>query len=180
MIAAVAESAPTTRWRDDPRHANTAIGIKIVYRPVTTGMPAIFVYPMTSGIPSAARVMPATIAGFSSDRSIGNTPSSTGSRRVLPLVAISAFPSDGSRTASFCQPLARCSRTTPARGDAHSRVARSSRERPGVYSRCPPRDPRAMVRRPQSRGRTAAGPSPWPLDRVGVSPTRHDDVRRLH
>jgi hypothetical protein len=30
MIAAVAESAPTTRWRDDPRTAKTAIGIKIV------------------------------------------------------------------------------------------------------------------------------------------------------
>ena len=43
MIAAVAESAPTTRWRDDPKHAKTAIGIKMVYRPVTTGMPAIFV-----------------------------------------------------------------------------------------------------------------------------------------
>ena len=30
MIAAGAESAPTTRWRDEPRNANTAIGIRIV------------------------------------------------------------------------------------------------------------------------------------------------------
>ncbi len=30
MIAAVAESAPTTRWREDPRTANTAIGSRIV------------------------------------------------------------------------------------------------------------------------------------------------------
>jgi hypothetical protein len=29
-IAAVAESAPTTRWRDEPNRANTAIGIKMV------------------------------------------------------------------------------------------------------------------------------------------------------
>ncbi len=43
MIAAVAESAPTTRWRDEPNRANTATGNRIVYRPVTTGMPAIFV-----------------------------------------------------------------------------------------------------------------------------------------
>jgi hypothetical protein len=30
MMAAVAESAPTTRWRDDPNMAKTAIGIRIV------------------------------------------------------------------------------------------------------------------------------------------------------
>ena len=41
MIAAVAESAPTTRWRDEPSSANTAIGMRIVYRPVITGIPAI-------------------------------------------------------------------------------------------------------------------------------------------
>ena len=41
-IAAVAESAATTRWRDDPRTANTAIGRSMVYKPVTTGIPAIF------------------------------------------------------------------------------------------------------------------------------------------
>jgi hypothetical protein len=37
MIAAVAESAPTTRRLDDPKIAKTAIGIKTVYRPVITG-----------------------------------------------------------------------------------------------------------------------------------------------
>ena len=42
-MAAVAESAPTTRWRDEPSTANTAMGIRSVYRPVITGMPAIFV-----------------------------------------------------------------------------------------------------------------------------------------
>ena len=43
MIAAVAESAPTTRCLDEPSSAKAAIGIRIVYRPVITGMPAIFV-----------------------------------------------------------------------------------------------------------------------------------------
>lgn len=41
MIAAVAESAPTTRWRDDPSRAYTAMGMRIVYNPVITGIPAI-------------------------------------------------------------------------------------------------------------------------------------------
>ena len=41
MTAAVAESAPTTKWRDEPKNANTSIGSTIVYRPVTTGIPAI-------------------------------------------------------------------------------------------------------------------------------------------
>jgi hypothetical protein len=44
-MAAVAESAPTTRWRDEPRMAKTAIGSSSVYSPVTTGIPAIFAYP---------------------------------------------------------------------------------------------------------------------------------------
>ena len=48
MIAAVAESPPTTRWRDEPTRAKASIGIRIVYRPVITGVPAIFVYPITS------------------------------------------------------------------------------------------------------------------------------------
>ncbi len=43
MMAAVAESAPTTRWRDEPSRANTAMGMRIVYRPVMTGIPAIVV-----------------------------------------------------------------------------------------------------------------------------------------
>jgi len=40
-MAAVAESAATTRCRDEPRTANAAIGRSIVYRPVTSGIPAI-------------------------------------------------------------------------------------------------------------------------------------------
>ena len=40
-IAAVAESAPTTKCRDDPSSAKIAIGIKIVYSPVITGIWAI-------------------------------------------------------------------------------------------------------------------------------------------
>ena len=43
MMAAVAESAPTTRWRDDPRTANATTGRSSVYRPVMTGVPAILV-----------------------------------------------------------------------------------------------------------------------------------------
>ena len=41
MTAAVAESAPTTRCRDEPRNANTMHGSTRVYKPVTTGMPAM-------------------------------------------------------------------------------------------------------------------------------------------
>ena len=41
MMAAVAESAPTTRCREEPSSAKTAIGMRIVYRPVMTGIPAI-------------------------------------------------------------------------------------------------------------------------------------------
>ena len=41
MTAAVAESAPTTRCRDEPKNANTMQGSTRVYKPVTTGMPAI-------------------------------------------------------------------------------------------------------------------------------------------
>ena len=43
MIAAVAESPPTTRCREEPKTANARIGTRIVYRPVITGVPAIFV-----------------------------------------------------------------------------------------------------------------------------------------
>jgi hypothetical protein len=43
MIAAVAESAPTTRCRDDPNTAKAMMGIRMVYRPVMTGIPAILV-----------------------------------------------------------------------------------------------------------------------------------------
>ena len=40
-IAAVAESAPTTRRRDEPSSANTRVGKITVYRPVTTGVCAM-------------------------------------------------------------------------------------------------------------------------------------------
>ena len=40
-MAAVAESAATTRCRDEPRTAKTAIGSSNVYKPVTSGIPAI-------------------------------------------------------------------------------------------------------------------------------------------
>src|SRR6516164_5086337 len=40
-MTAVAESAATTRWRDEPRTAYNAIGRSIVYKPVTRGIPAI-------------------------------------------------------------------------------------------------------------------------------------------
>ena len=43
MIAALAESAPTTRWRDDPKMAKMKTGSSSVYRPVMTGVPAILV-----------------------------------------------------------------------------------------------------------------------------------------
>jgi hypothetical protein len=42
-IAADAESAPTTRWRDDPKIAKNSTGRSSVYRPVMTGVPAILV-----------------------------------------------------------------------------------------------------------------------------------------
>ncbi len=41
MMAAVAESAPTTRCLDDPKMANSSSGNTMVYRPVMTGMSAI-------------------------------------------------------------------------------------------------------------------------------------------
>ncbi len=40
-IAAVAESAATTRWRDEPKTANRITGSSTVYSPVTTGVPAM-------------------------------------------------------------------------------------------------------------------------------------------
>jgi hypothetical protein len=43
MIAALAESAPTTRCREDPNRAKAMMGSRMVYRPVITGIPAILV-----------------------------------------------------------------------------------------------------------------------------------------
>ena len=70
-----------TRRTED---ANTAIGSSIVYRPVTTGIPAIFAYPRTSGMPRAASVMPASTSAGTWDRSIGSSPRIAGSARSHP------------------------------------------------------------------------------------------------
>jgi len=67
-IAAVAESAPTTSNRDAPSRANMTVGKITVYRPVTTGVWAMEVYPMVSGIATAASVAPATTSGTSHAR----------------------------------------------------------------------------------------------------------------
>ncbi len=40
-MAAVAESAATTRWRDEPNNAKASTGSSNVYSPVTTGIPAM-------------------------------------------------------------------------------------------------------------------------------------------
>jgi hypothetical protein len=74
MIAAVAESAPTMRWRDEQKMVKTTMGIKIVYIPVIIGIPAILAYPITSGMNIAAITMPAMISGMNRDRSSGNKP----------------------------------------------------------------------------------------------------------
>ena len=42
-MAAVAESAPTTKCREEPNRANSTVGMSIVYRPVMTGVPEILV-----------------------------------------------------------------------------------------------------------------------------------------
>ena len=83
-MAAVAESAATTRWRDEPRTANAAIGRSIVYKPVTSGIPAILAYPRTSGAPSAASVIPASRSTGSWERPTGSTPRRTGTARSQP------------------------------------------------------------------------------------------------
>ena len=55
-----------------------------MYRPVTTGIPAIFAYPRTSGMPRAASVMPANTSAGTRDRSMGSSPRITGSARSHP------------------------------------------------------------------------------------------------
>jgi hypothetical protein len=77
-MAAVAESAATTRWREDPRSAKAAIGSSSVYRPATTGIPAIFAYPMACGTASAASVTPARRSAGTQDHRTGRTPCRTG------------------------------------------------------------------------------------------------------
>jgi hypothetical protein len=78
-MAAVAESAPTARWRDEPRMAKTAIGSSSVYSPVTTGIPAIFAYPRDTGMLTAAKVKPAATSVMMLDRRTGSSPPITGS-----------------------------------------------------------------------------------------------------
>src|SRR6266516_1294024 len=80
-MAAVAESAPTTRCRDEPSTAKAAIGSSSVDRPVTTGIPAIFAYPRATGMLTAARVIPASTSGATCDRWMGSSPPITGSAR---------------------------------------------------------------------------------------------------
>ena len=80
-MAAVAESAQTTRWRDEPKTAKTAIGSSSVYRPVTTGIPAIFAYPKATGMLTAASVMPASTSAATSGRRTGSSPPITGGAR---------------------------------------------------------------------------------------------------
>jgi hypothetical protein len=89
-MAAVAESAPTIKCREEPRTAKAAIGSSSVYRPVTTGIPAIFAYPRTSGMPRAARVTPTS-------RSPG---SETGQKAAAPAVPASAAASPHEKLAS--------------------------------------------------------------------------------
>ena len=108
-IAAVAESAPTTRWRDDPKKANTARGMRMVYSPVTTGMPAIFVYPITSGMASAARVIPAIISKGTWDLLTGRIPWRTGNFPVFFLISSDGgimFPGTTDRSQSFVRATA--------------------------------------------------------------------------
>ena len=64
-MAAVAESAPTTSSFDDPRRAKAIVGKITVYRPVIRGVWDIEVYPMTSGMATAASVNPATMSVLS-------------------------------------------------------------------------------------------------------------------
>ena len=74
IMAAVAESAPTMRCREEQKITKTIIGIKIVYIPVIIGIPAILAYPITSGMNIAAITIPAMISGTTIERSIGKIP----------------------------------------------------------------------------------------------------------
>jgi hypothetical protein len=98
-MAAVAESAPTTRCFEDPRTAKRASGRSSVYSPVTTGMPAMVEYPITSGMPMAARVTPAKMSTGIRRGASGSIPSSTGSGRRCRAVGAGSLAS----TARSCQ-----------------------------------------------------------------------------
>lgn len=51
------------------------MGNRIVYIPVIMGIPAIFAYPITSGMKIAAITQPAINSGRNLERSRGNKPS---------------------------------------------------------------------------------------------------------
>lgn len=59
-MAAVAESAATTKCLEEPNTPNANKGNKTVYKPATEGMPAIRAYPNTCGMVIEAREKPAT------------------------------------------------------------------------------------------------------------------------
>ena len=66
--------------REEQKIAKTAMGSKIVYIPVIMGIPAIFEYPITSGMNMAAMTTPAMISAENLERSRGNKPS-----KIAPL-----------------------------------------------------------------------------------------------
>jgi hypothetical protein len=135
-MTAVAESAPTTRRRDEPRMANTAIGSSSVYRPVTTSVPAIFAYPRATEMLTAARVTLASMSAVMPDRCTGSSLRITGGARsragrerpresgtvtsacfpggygfgnhpaATPFRALAQAPGSGRPTAFGCPPLA--------------------------------------------------------------------------
>ncbi|MBB4133909.1 hypothetical protein BKA16_000461 [Gordonia humi] len=63
--AAVAESAPTTISRDAPITANTSTGTISEYRPAPSGTCAMELYPIASGIATAASETPASTSARS-------------------------------------------------------------------------------------------------------------------
>ena len=114
ITAAVAESAPTTRWREEPNTANANTGKTIVYRPVITGMPAMVEYPMTSGMANAANVTPATNSTGMRARSMGSRPWNRGNLRRG--CAAAGSPPEACRMPSSCK-WAGCRSAPPSAGD---------------------------------------------------------------
>ena len=77
-----------------------------MYRPVTSGIPAILAYPRTSGTPSAASVTPASASGQTRERSSGSTPRSTGRPPQRgPAHRGTVEPGIGHRLTPWSQPL---------------------------------------------------------------------------
>ncbi|SBT09266.1 hypothetical protein ACCAA_680003 [Candidatus Accumulibacter aalborgensis] len=104
--AAVAESAPTARCRDDPKMANRLIGMRMVYKPVITGVPMILVYPIVPGMASAASVKPAMMSRPSPDRSTGRTPWKTGSLKPCPSLSCIVVPLSATHPGATSERLA--------------------------------------------------------------------------